>query len=166
MTRELLDTGSERVLLSRGLALVVDQDQNDLHAYGAVLRRLGFDVREFAAYRDGLQSIDREIPDFVMVSQGSQAFEGRLIVSRVMAKNTRIPVVVTARCLNIGCYIEAIQLGAVDYVEKPLAPAEIEYLVTTYWQPKGESVSNRGWKQMQSPLARDVHASKYSERNN
>ena len=163
MTRELLDRGSEGVL-SRGLALVVDQDRNDLHVYGEVLRQLGFDVREFAAYRRALQSLDEEIPDFVLVSQGSQAFEGRLIVSLVMEKNRRIPVVVTAKCLNIGCYLEAMQLGAVDYVEKPLAPVEIEYLVTTYWEPKGESVSESRWKPMQTPLAESVHASSYSDR--
>jgi DNA-binding NtrC family response regulator len=37
----------------------------------------------------------------------------------------------------MGCYLEAMQLGAVDYVEKPLTPGEIEHLITTYFQPRG-----------------------------
>jgi DNA-binding NtrC family response regulator len=51
--------------------------------------------------------------------------------------------VVLTRCLEMNCYLEAMQLGAVDYLEKPLAPAEFEHLVTTHCQPRQGEISAR-----------------------
>jgi DNA-binding NtrC family response regulator len=53
-----------------------------------------------------------------------------------LARNRRTPVVVLTRCLEMNCYLEAMQLGAADYLEKPVAPAEFERLVTTYFEPR------------------------------
>jgi len=122
--------------LPRGRALVVDQDSRDLQNYAGVLRRMGFEVRPFTNYQEASRSLDEETPDFVFVNQGSAAFEARGVVVRALARNRRTPVVVLAHSLDMGCYLEAMQLGAVDYVEKPLAPDEMEHLVTTHWQPR------------------------------
>jgi len=35
------------------------------------------------------------------------------------------------------------QLGAADYLEKPLAPAELEHLVTTHCQPRQGKIPAR-----------------------
>ncbi len=121
--------------LPRGRALVVDQDCKDLQAYTGVLHRMGFEVKPFTNYQEASRCLEEEPADFVFVNQGSAAFEARGIVQHALARNRRTPVVVLARSLDMGCYLEAMQLGAVDYVEKPLAPAEVEYLVTTYSPP-------------------------------
>ena len=57
--------------------------------------------------------------DFVIVSQGSPAFETHPLVELTLARNRHTPVVVLARCLEMNCYLEAMQLGAADYLEKP-----------------------------------------------
>lgn len=101
-----------------------------------VLRRMGFEVKPFTNYQDASHCLEEETPDFVFVNQGSTAFEAREVVQRALARNRRTPVVVLAQSLDMGCYLEAMQLGAVDYVEKPLAPAEMENLVTTHAQPR------------------------------
>jgi DNA-binding response OmpR family regulator len=54
---------------------------------------------------------------------------------------TGTPVVVLTRCLEMSCYLEAMQLGAVDYLEKPLPPAEFERLVTAHCQPQPGEIS-------------------------
>jgi FixJ family two-component response regulator len=74
--------------------------------------------------------------DFVIVNQGSPAFEARELVERVLARNRRTPVVVLTHSLDMGCYLEAMQLGAADYLEKPLSPADLERLVTTVGAPR------------------------------
>ena len=37
----------------------------------------------------------------------------------------QLPVLVVARCLDMGCYLEAMQLGAVDYLAEPVTASEI-----------------------------------------
>ena len=39
---------------------------------------------------------------------------------------------VLTRCVDMQCYLEAMQMGAVDYLEKPLSDAEIVHLVETH----------------------------------
>ena len=44
----------------------------------------------------------------------------------------QLPVLVLTECLDMDSYLEAMQLGAVDYVEKPLRPDEVARLVETH----------------------------------
>ena len=122
-------------LLPCGNALVVDQDRKDLQTYAGVLHRMGFNVSSFTNYQEASNCLERETPDFILVNQGGAAFEARSLVECVLARNRRIPVVVLAQFLHMACYLEAMQLGAADYVEKPLGPSQVERLVTTHWQP-------------------------------
>lgn len=132
MTKDDRQASPSALSLPRGRALVVDQDQKDLQGYTDVLQRMGFDVKPFTNYQEASRCLEEETPDFVFVDQASKAFEARGIVQRALARNRHTPVVVVAQTLDIGCYLEAMQLGAVDYLEKPLAPAELEHLVTTH----------------------------------
>ena len=119
----------------RGTALIVDRDAADLQSYAAVLRGMGFEVKTYLDFGEAARSLEQESADFVLVSQGSPAFEGQGVVQKALAHDRHTPVVVVASHLDLGCYLEAIQLGAADYLEKPLSPAEVEHLVTTYRRP-------------------------------
>ena len=127
--------------LSRGSALLVDEDEKDLEYFAALMSHLGYAVRHYANYQEAERRLEQEPFDFVIVSQGSPAFEARRLVEIVLARNRETPVVVLSRCLEMNCYIEAMQLGAADYLEKPLAPAEFECLVTTHCQPRQSTSS-------------------------
>jgi FixJ family two-component response regulator len=62
-------------------------------------------------------------------------------VELTLARDRRTPVVVLTRCLEMNCWLEAMQLGAADSLEKLLAPAEVEDMVTTYGQPRQGEIS-------------------------
>jgi FixJ family two-component response regulator len=47
------------------------------------------------------------------------------VVERAIAMDRRLPVVVVARALDMTCYLEAMQLGAVDYLEEPVTVSEM-----------------------------------------
>ena len=129
--------------LRRGRALLVDEDEKDLKYFAALMCHLGYAVRLFANYQEAERCLEHEPFDFVIVSQGSPACEAHHLVELTLARNRHTPVVVLSRCLEMNCYLEAMQLGAADYLEKPLAPAEFEYPVTTYCQPRQGEISAR-----------------------
>jgi DNA-binding NtrC family response regulator len=114
-----------------GKVLIVDDDPRDLFLYAACLQQGGCEVRTCNSYVEGVHALEAEVFDFIVVSQGTRAFEGRRVLERAIAISRRLPVVVVARSLEMGCYMEAMQLGALDYFEKPIAPSEIVRLVTT-----------------------------------
>ena len=105
--------------------LVVDENVNDLRAFSILFEQEGYAVRACDRHADALQRLDSEVFDFIIVSQGSPAFEGRSILRRANEIDRHLPVLVLARCHDVGCYLEAIQLGALDYVEKPFPPQEL-----------------------------------------
>ena len=100
-----------------GRILLVDEDEKDLKYFTTLLGRMGYSVRAFLNYREAEECLEHEHFDFVIVSQGSPAFETHDLVQLTLARDRRTPVVVLARCLEMKCYLEAMQLGVADYLE-------------------------------------------------
>jgi CheY-like chemotaxis protein len=124
-----------------GRILLVDEDEKDLKHFTTLLGRMGYSVRALMNYREAEAFLEHEHFDFVIVSQGSPAFESHDLVQLTLARDRHTPVVALTRCLEMNCYLEAMQLGAVDYLEKPLAPAEFEHLVMTHCRPRQGEIS-------------------------
>ena len=106
-------------------ALLVVEEPEALHYYCNILEGCGYQVRACHSYEEGVCCLGSEVFDFVMVSQGSPNFEGRCVVERAIEIDRRLPVVVVARSLDMHCYLEAMQLGAVDYLEEPVTVSEM-----------------------------------------
>jgi DNA-binding response OmpR family regulator len=124
---------SSNVLTPRGTefttrvtkVLLVDEEAGDLRILRLILEGQGFEVFACTSFEAGLQCLETETFDFVMVSQGTQAFEGRRVLDRAMQLNRHLPVLVLTRCIEMPCYLEAMQMGAIDYLEKPVPPADL-----------------------------------------
>ena len=119
--------------------LLVDEDLDDLWRYSAFLYDQGYQVRSIPSYTDGAACVEREDFDLIVVSQGSPSFEGRLVLARAIERNRWAPVLVLTRAIEMPCYIEAMQSGALDYMEKPLPPSEIGQLVRKYLRTRAAS---------------------------
>ncbi len=128
-------------LLPRGRILLVDEDEKDLKYFTTLLGRMGYSVRAFVNYREAEGCLEHEHFDDVIVSQGSPAFETHGLVEFTLARDRHTPVVVLTRCLEMKCYLEAMQLGAADYLEKPLTPPEFERVVKTHCQSRHGEIS-------------------------
>ncbi len=122
--------------VSRRKLLLVDEDLRDLDCYSAILRQQGYEVWTCASYAEGAGCVEAENFDFIVVDQGTQAFEGRCVLVRAIEIDRRKPVLVLTHCLDMGCYLEAMQLGAVDYLEKPLTASEMARVVETHLRPR------------------------------
>jgi DNA-binding response OmpR family regulator len=82
-----------------------------------------------------LRQIESRFFDFIVVCQGGPRFEGKQVLERAIEIDRRTPILVVTRCLDMECYLDAMQLGALDYVERPLVPEEIARLVETHSRP-------------------------------
>jgi len=113
----------------------------DWKYFTTLLGRRGYAVRAFTNCPGAEGCLEHEQFDFVVVSQGSPAFEARPLVGLIWARNRHTSVAVLTRCLEMNCYLEALQLGAADYLKKPPAPAEFEHLITTPCRPRPGEIS-------------------------
>jgi len=126
---------AQPLLAHRNKALLVHEDLGDLHYYFTVLERWGYQVRACHSYDEAVRCLESGVFDLVLVSQGSRNFEGRCVVERAIEIDRRLPVLVVARCLDMSCYLEAMQLGAVDYLAEPVAMLEMGRVLATHHRP-------------------------------
>lgn len=112
--------------------LLVDEDPRDLSSYREVLERQQCEVGTSSSYGDAKQRLASEKFDFVVMDQGRDPFEWRAVVEQATGSGCRTPVLVLARCHDVVRYLEAMQLGAVDYLEKPLSPSQLIGVVRAY----------------------------------
>ena len=90
---------------------------------------MAWKFKSISSYVQGADCLVFEDFDLIIVNQGSSNFEGRRVLARAIERNRRTPVLVVTRSIEMSCYLEAIQSGAVDYIEKPLLPSQIADLV-------------------------------------
>jgi DNA-binding NtrC family response regulator len=134
MTSDLFTQRGIEFANRRKRLLFVDEDANDLRFLQQVFEGQGYDVLASETFESGAQCLDQGHFDFIVVSQGSHAFEGRRVLERASALDHRPPVLVLTRSLDMPCYLEAMQLGAVDYLEKPVHANDLLRIVRGHTQ--------------------------------
>jgi len=112
--------------------LLINRDPRALSRYGTILRRVGCRVRASFSFAEGVKCLEREPYDLVLLDQGSDGFEGREVLERAMEIDPELRVLVLARSHEAGCYLEAMQSGALDYFGEPLSAAETIALVESF----------------------------------
>ena len=112
--------------------LLVDEDSEYLEHIRRITQGMGYNIHACNSYAEGIRQLESGAFGFIVVGQGSHLFEGRCVVERAIKFNRRLPVVVVARQLEMECYLEAMELGAVDYVADPSVGAEIARLLRNH----------------------------------
>ena len=111
--------------------LLVNQKPRDLSYFGTILQRAGCQVRASSSFAEGAQHLEREPYDLILLDQGSGGFEGRKVLVKAMETDPELRVLVLARSYDHACYLDAMESGALDYLEGPLSAAEIVALLET-----------------------------------
>jgi len=114
--------------MKNATVLLVFDELQDLEYYGSIVCSLGYHLRLCSSVQEGMKALEGENFSLVIVSQGSPAFEGRKVLERSLQLHPNTPVVVIARTLNVHCYLEAMDLGAIDYLERP-EPKDMVWVV-------------------------------------
>lgn len=130
-------TGKERFLQEVPTRILVAcEGADDVGYYTAVLRSRGYAVSSATCFEDAAKTIARTTFDLVIVSQGGTDFKSKPVLEVAVERDRQMPVIVLTRAVNVDCYIDAVQLGAVDYVETPLSPGELANLVSAHVRPR------------------------------
>ena len=111
--------------IPKARALLVHEDPGDHQYYFNMFEGYGYLVRACNSFQESARCLADEVFDFVMVSQGTPKFEGSCVLKRAAEVNRSLPVLVVARCVDMDSYLEAMQLGAVDYLVEPLTLLDI-----------------------------------------
>lgn len=112
--------------------LIFDEDIEGLTQLSEPFEAEGFEVHKCMSVDTAKRSVEREEFDFALVDQGSPAFEGLRVLRHIVRYNLRTPFVVVTRRKDLVCYQQALALGAIDYLEKPVPTAEMDRIIHNY----------------------------------
>ena len=110
--------------------LLILEESKDLEVYANFLHDRGYETLTCTSPGEGLNALENKAVSLVIVSQDTPAFEGRLLLERSLRIHPDVPVLVVARVLNIHSYLDAMDLGATDYLERP-DPRDLAWVVET-----------------------------------
>jgi DNA-binding NtrC family response regulator len=112
--------------------LIFDEDVEHLDWHAEPFETLRFEVYKCMSIETAMRCAEREELDFALVDQVSAAFEGRRVLRHLVRYNLRTPCIVMAKCKDALCHQQALALGALDYLEKPVPRLEINRFIKRY----------------------------------
>lgn len=105
--------------------LVIDDDTQVRQSIVAYLEDSGFDVQEASNGRDGLAWLSENHPSIVLTDLRMPDIDGLAILKHIQENRRDIPVIVISGMGVVRDVIEALRLGAADYLVKPIADMEV-----------------------------------------
>ena len=104
--------------------LIVDDEPNIVATVTPLLRARGYDVVTAMSGRAGLDGVDRDKPDLVVLDLGLPDLDG-VEVCRQLRRTSKVPIVVLSARGAETDKVAALDAGADDYVTKPFGPEEL-----------------------------------------
>src|SRR3954470_7876788 len=110
--------------------LVVDDDRLHAETVAEVLEKVGYQCTVATSGKGGAAAIDRDEFDVVLTDLRMNDFDGLAILRKVKADQPEAEVVVITGFGDVKTAVEAIKLGAVHYLVKPVDMAELRAIVS------------------------------------
>lgn len=105
--------------------LVVDDDHDIARFHALVLRRGGHEVTELHDPVEALRRIDTEPYDLLVSDIQMPAMTGLELTAQLRVSAPRLPAILVTAHATVDAAIGAVRTGAVDFVTKPVVPAEL-----------------------------------------
>ena len=111
-------------MTERARILLVDDEVSIQRAVGPLLRGRGYDVEVAGTGAAALKAFAERPPDLIVLDLGLPDLEGTEVCRRVR-RASRVPIVVLSARGAEADKVNALDLGADDYVTKPFGPEEL-----------------------------------------
>ncbi|HTH04180.1 MAG TPA: sigma-54 dependent transcriptional regulator [Vicinamibacterales bacterium] len=133
------------------LLIVVDDDQGILEIVERLARRNGFEVVACAGGMQALAELSTRHVDIALVDLRMPDLGGLDVIRAIRDMDPRCQAVLMTGFATVDTAVEAIKLGALDYLSKPLDLARLERLFTDV---RDDTERRRGVLAMESEVAR------------
>ncbi|MCD4742477.1 MAG: response regulator, partial [Desulfobacteraceae bacterium] len=105
--------------------LVIDDEKNMCHMLQNILQNAGYIVDTSFDSKEGLKKINDFKYDFILCDLKMPGIDGIDILKKIQNKIKETSVIMMSAYGTIDTAIEAIKLGAFDFISKPFKPDEI-----------------------------------------
>lgn len=140
--------------------LIIDDDQVVRASLAAYLEDSGFNVLQASNGLQGLEVFERDHPDLVICDLRMPQVDGLELIRRINALQVETPVIVVSGAGVMTDAVEALRLGAADYLIKPLEDlAVLEHSVRRALDRAQLRVENLRYREKLEAANRQLQAS-------
>ncbi|HMK55077.1 MAG TPA: sigma-54 dependent transcriptional regulator [Dissulfurispiraceae bacterium] len=108
-----------------GRILLVDDEINTLKVLSAILKDSGYDVATARTAEEGLDKASKGPFDAAITDYRLPGINGLMLLQELRKKQPDIPVVMLTAFGSIEMAVEAMKIGAFNYISKPVNPDEL-----------------------------------------
>ena len=118
MASDTVETRNEAIPGERSV-LVVEDDRSFLQRLGKALESRGFAVTTAETVADGLSQVEQAAPAFAVVDMRLGDGTGLDVISALKRRRPEARGIILTGYGNIATAVNAVKMGAVDYLSKP-----------------------------------------------
>jgi two-component system nitrogen regulation response regulator NtrX len=107
--------------MSRPVVLIIDDEPGIRELLGQILGDEGYETTAVASGEEGLEVLDRELIDLVLLDIWLPGIDGIGVLRRLREQGHSVPVIVISGHASGEQAVAAIREGAQDFLEKPLS---------------------------------------------
>ena len=109
--------------------LIIDDDRLSLKVVKEILSKVGYKTLEAESGEAGLLLVRSEHPDLVITDFQMPGIDGLEVLYEIRKLNIGLPVILLTGFGDVVLTIKSIQLGAFDFLEKPIDPLQLKSIV-------------------------------------
>ena len=130
--------------MSRKLKIAIVDDEPDMReSISQWLVLSGFETETFASAEDALKVIGSDWPGIVVSDIRMPGMDGMAFLKRLMGLDSNLPVIMITGHGDVPMAVEAMRLGAMDFMEKPFNPDRMTQLAKKATQARRMTMDNR-----------------------
>ncbi len=113
-----------------GRVLVIDDHDTVRRGLARILEKMGHEALTAASGPDGIEIFDELEIDFVITDLKMEGMDGVEVLRRIQDKDPAVPVMIITAYGTVETAVEAMKIGAFDFVTKPFAPEVVRLKVS------------------------------------
>jgi len=131
------------VIRSPSRIVVVDDEQDMRASISQWLSLSGFTPETYPSAEEALASLGPDFPGIVVTDIRMPGMDGMAFLKRLMGMDATLPVILITGHGDVPMAVEAMRLGAYDFLEKPFDPERMTELARTALKARGLALENR-----------------------
>ena len=122
---------------------VIDDERDMRLSITQWLALSGYESESFASAEDAIVNIGPNYPGVVITDIKMPGMDGMKLLKKLMGQDSTLPVILITGHGDVPMAVEAMRLGAFNFLEKPFEPEELTQLVKSAVQSRRLTLENR-----------------------
>ncbi|MCA3488104.1 MAG: sigma-54-dependent Fis family transcriptional regulator [Rhodobacter sp.] len=130
--------------MARTMKVAIVDDEADMRqSISQWLALSGFDTETYGSAEDALKGIGPDFPGVVVSDIRMPGMDGMAFLKKLMGQDSGLPVILITGHGDVPMAVEAMRVGAFDFLEKPFNPDRMTELAKKATQARRQTLDNR-----------------------